>query len=171
MLTLSDKVIVRTFSGLGNQLFQLATGLQQSNRLSAKLICDRSENGGFSDRDYALNRIEDLCGFESAVDIGAAPDLCALTEFREKKEFQFDPFINKISLGDSSLWIEDNPATRKNRAGIGYTYDKDKDCFIPPKIFNSWILNQTTMRYEPPVPVPNDGKKYTWNEALQQWEP
>jgi hypothetical protein len=59
---------------------------------------------------------------------------------------------------------------RKNFAGIGYTYDEDKDAFIPKKPFNSWILNETTCLWEAPVAKPNDDGIYTWNETIQNWE-
>jgi len=59
---------------------------------------------------------------------------------------------------------------RKNHAGIGYTYDEDRDAFIPPKPFNSWILNEDTCRWEAPVAYPNDGQVYKWNETIQNWE-
>lgn len=58
---------------------------------------------------------------------------------------------------------------RKNYAGVGYTYDKDKDAFIPPKPFNSWVLNQETCLWEAPVPVPTDDKIYIWNESTLNW--
>jgi hypothetical protein len=59
---------------------------------------------------------------------------------------------------------------RKNHAGIGMTYDEDKDAFIPKKPFNSWILNETTCLWESPVAYPDDGQKYNWNETIQNWE-
>ena len=59
---------------------------------------------------------------------------------------------------------------RKNYAGIGYSYDKDKDAFIEPKPYTSWTLNETTCRYEPPVAYPTDGQIYTWNETNQTWD-
>jgi hypothetical protein len=58
---------------------------------------------------------------------------------------------------------------RKNFAGVGYTYDKSRDAFIPPRPFNSWSLNETTCQWEPPVAHPNDGKRYEWNEATTNW--
>jgi hypothetical protein len=58
---------------------------------------------------------------------------------------------------------------RKNHAGIGYTYDEDRDAFIPPKPFNSWILNEDTCLWESPVPRPNDRNEYKWNESEQNW--
>jgi hypothetical protein len=59
---------------------------------------------------------------------------------------------------------------RKNYAGIGYTYDQQRDAFIPPKLFDSWILNEQTCLYEPPIPMPTDGFEYVWNEQTQSWD-
>lgn len=56
---------------------------------------------------------------------------------------------------------------RKNFAGIGYTYDEARDAFIPPKPFNSWLLNEDTCLWDSPVPRP-DGDHY-WDEDNQQW--
>jgi hypothetical protein len=58
---------------------------------------------------------------------------------------------------------------RKNYAGIGYTYDKDRDAFIPPKPYNSWILNEDTCLYESPIPMPTDDKLYNWDESTTSW--
>lgn len=58
---------------------------------------------------------------------------------------------------------------RKNYAGIGYTYDSVRDAFIPPKPFNSWVLNESSCLWEAPVPYPTDGKMYTWDEASTSW--
>ena len=59
---------------------------------------------------------------------------------------------------------------RKNHAGIGYTYDEDRDAFIPKKSYNSWILNEQTCNWESPVAYPTDGKRYNWNETNQSWD-
>jgi hypothetical protein len=59
---------------------------------------------------------------------------------------------------------------RKNHAGIGFTYDEDRDAFIPKKPFNSWVLNETTCQWEAPVVYPSDGQNYKWNETIQNWE-
>jgi hypothetical protein len=62
---------------------------------------------------------------------------------------------------------------RKNHAAIGYTYDEDRDAFIPKKPYNSWILNEQTCNWESPVPIPSDAsidKRYQWNEQIQNWE-
>lgn len=58
---------------------------------------------------------------------------------------------------------------RKNYAGIGYTYDETRDAFIPPKPFNSWLLNEDTCQWDAPVAYPTDGKRYMWDEEQQQW--
>jgi hypothetical protein len=58
---------------------------------------------------------------------------------------------------------------RKNYAGIGYTYDEDRDAFISPKPFDSWLLDEDTCNWNPPVPYPNDDKMYTWNEDTISW--
>jgi len=62
-----------------------------------------------------------------------------------------------------------NANFRKNFAGVGYTYDSVLDAFIPPKLFPSWLLDTNTCYWQAPVPYPNDGKLYSWNEATQSW--
>jgi len=59
---------------------------------------------------------------------------------------------------------------RKNYAGIGYTYDEDRDAFIPPKPYASWALNESTCQWDPPTPYPDDGKEYEWNEVETSWD-
>jgi hypothetical protein len=63
-----------------------------------------------------------------------------------------------------------NGNIRKNYAGIGYTYDEQRDAFVPPKPFASWLLDEDTCQWEAPVPYPTDGELYTWNEDNQSWE-
>ena len=58
---------------------------------------------------------------------------------------------------------------RKNYAGIGYTYDPQRDAFIPPKPYPSWLLNEQTCLWDPPVAMPDDGQMYTWDEASTNW--
>lgn len=60
-------------------------------------------------------------------------------------------------------------ALRKNYAGIGYVYDVQRDAFIPPKPFDSWILDEESCLWNAPVPFPEDGKMYDWDETNQQW--
>lgn len=64
---------------------------------------------------------------------------------------------------------DQSKALRKNYAGIGFTYDKSRDAFIPPKPYPSWILNEFSCVYEPPIPMPDDGQVYDWDEQTQQW--
>ena len=68
--------------------------------------------------------------------------------------------------------IHNNGGTplRKNHAGIGYTYDEDRNAFIPKKPYNSWILNETTCLWEAPVAYPQDNNRYNWNEQNQSWD-
>ena len=63
-----------------------------------------------------------------------------------------------------------NNNIRKNHAGIGMTYDEDRDAFIAPKPFNSWTLNETTCQWEAPVAYPEDGERYIWNETTTSWD-
>jgi hypothetical protein len=58
---------------------------------------------------------------------------------------------------------------RKNFAGIGYTYDEQRDAFIPPNPFPSWNLNEQTCLWNPPIPKPLNGKFYVWNEETLSW--
>lgn len=58
---------------------------------------------------------------------------------------------------------------RKNYAGIGFTYDAIKDAFIPPKPYESWVLNNETCLWDSPIPYPNDGNRYLWDESTTSW--
>ncbi len=64
---------------------------------------------------------------------------------------------------------DQSKALRKNYAGIGYTYDREKDAFIPPRNYASWTLNEQTCLWEPPTPYPDDGKNYGWSEPTTSW--
>jgi hypothetical protein len=59
---------------------------------------------------------------------------------------------------------------RKNYAGVGYSYDETRDAFIPPKPFNSWVLNESTCLWESSIPYPQDNNIYKWNEQNQSWD-
>jgi len=59
---------------------------------------------------------------------------------------------------------------RKNYAGIGYSYNRTKDAFIPPKPFASWVLNDDTCLWDAPTPMPTDDKFYEWDEATTSWK-
>ena len=58
---------------------------------------------------------------------------------------------------------------RKNHAGIGFSYDEARDAFIPPKTYNSWVLNENTCLWEAPISKPDNENYYTWNEETQSW--
>lgn len=60
-------------------------------------------------------------------------------------------------------------ALRYNYAGVGYTYDEGRDAFIPPKPYESWLLNEDTCLWEAPVAYPEDGGEYEWDERTQSW--
>ena len=69
-------------------------------------------------------------------------------------------------------WVQTsyNGNKRKNYAGIGYTYDEQRDAFIPPKPFASWVLIEETCQWKAPVDAPEDGKRYSWDEASVSWK-
>lgn len=94
--------------------------------------------------------------------------------------------VNSGEFGDPSLWVQtsyntrggvhygpdgqpDGPGLRKNYAGIGFAYDPLLDAFIPPKPYPSWLLNTETCLWEAPVPYPDDGKYYLWDEDAIAW--
>ena len=86
------------------------------------------------------------------------------------------------TLGLGGTWIKTSYNTqggvhtnggtplRKNYAGIGYTYDSTRDAFIPPKPYNSWVLNEETCLWDAPTPMPTDGKPYRWVEEDLNWQ-
>ncbi len=80
-------------------------------------------------------------------------------------------FINKL-YNTRDVWKQTsyNSTFRKNYAGIGYQYDQERNAFIAPKPFNSWILNEDTCKWEAPITKPQDDKKYTWNEQTLYWD-
>ena len=65
--------------------------------------------------------------------------------------------------------VDQSKALRKNYAGIGFTYDPVRDAFIPPKPYNSWLLNEDSCLWEAPLPYPSDGKQHRWNEEISSW--
>jgi hypothetical protein len=73
------------------------------------------------------------------------------------------------NLGGAWIKTSYNGNIRFNYAGIGYSYDEARDAFIAPKPFESWVLDEDTCRWEAPVPYPNDGKMYRWDETNQEW--
>ena len=97
-------------------------------------------------------------------------------------------FIDTGAMGDPSLWIQTSyntylgvhyapnshdpdggTALRKNYAGVGFYYDESLDAFIPPKPYPSWILDEDTCQWASPVPWPDDGIPYIWDEENVKW--
>tara|TARA_R100000935_G_scaffold6861_1_gene14907 strand:- start:583 stop:939 length:357 start_codon:yes stop_codon:yes gene_type:complete len=84
-------------------------------------------------------------------------------------------FLRNLYNNQNAQWVQTsyNSNIRKRFAGIGYTYDKTRDAFIPPKLFSSWTLNETTCLWEAPVAYPDDAtrdKQYAWNETNLSWD-
>ena len=84
------------------------------------------------------------------------------TSYNTRGGIHYDPETGNPSLDQSK-------AFRKNFASIGYFYDREKDAFIPPKQYPSWVLNETSCLWEAPISYPNDGKFYYWNESTKTW--
>tara|TARA_Y100001937_G_scaffold120178_1_gene177027 strand:+ start:231 stop:608 length:378 start_codon:yes stop_codon:yes gene_type:complete len=90
-------------------------------------------------------------------------------------------FLNNL-YGTNDVWKQTSYNTRggvhrlsgtpfrKNYAGVGFKYDQTRDAFIPPKSYNSWVLNEETCLWEAPVIKPDDGQRYLWNEETKQWD-
>ena len=78
-------------------------------------------------------------------------------------------FLTNLTGWD--IWKQSfKDGTRKNAASIDYTYDEDRDAFIPPKPYASWILNEDTCLWEAPSAMPDDGERYEWNESTTTWD-
>ena len=73
------------------------------------------------------------------------------------------------NLGGTWVQTSYNSNIRYNYAGINFTYDPDRDAFIPPKPFDSWVINESTCLWEPPVEYPADGGQYVWDEDTTEW--
>jgi hypothetical protein len=86
---------------------------------------------------------------------------CKRTCLHTSSGFYIDPETGKKSKAK---------AFRKNGAGVDYIYDEDLDAFIPPKLYPSWVLDEETCNWNPPIPYPTDDKRYIWNEDNQNWE-
>ena len=85
-------------------------------------------------------------------------------------------FLKDFYNDHNATWVQTsyNHNFRKNFAGIGYYYDKDRDAFIAPKIYESWTLDEDTCLWVPPIEYPSnaitDGKSYKWNEVTKSWD-
>jgi hypothetical protein len=88
----------------------------------------------------------------------------------EQAGIDFLTNLHGYNLWKQTSYNDQSKAFRKNYAGIGYYYDSIRDAFIPPKPFPSWTLNEESCLWDSPVPYPNDGKMYTWNEEILNWQ-
>ena len=94
--------------------------------------------------------------------VDSSPGEWIQTSYNTRGGVHIDPETGEPSLDQTK-------ALRKNYAGVGFTYDRERDAFIPPKPFASWTLNETSCLWESPVPYPDDGKHYVWDEATTAW--
>ena len=87
-------------------------------------------------------------------------------------KFGTENFEAKLAKELVTIHEKDGTPFRKNYAGVGFTYDAQRDAFIPPKPFPSWVLNEETCLYDPPTPYPKDENRnvYVWNEGTTTWE-
>ena len=106
------------------------------------------------------NVLKDSNGVEQ--EVNGIDFLTKLTGYPVWKQTSYNTHGGVHSNGGTPL--------RKNHAGIGYTYDETRDAFIPPKPFNSWILNEDTCLWNAPVAYPQDDNRYTWNESTLTWD-
>lgn len=95
--------------------------------------------------------------------VDTSPGQWIQTSYNTRGGVHYEPNSNTPSADQSK-------ALRKNYAGIGYSYDAQRDAFIPPQPFNSWVLDDQTCLWNAPVPYPTDGKAYVWDEATTSWE-
>ena len=79
-------------------------------------------------------------------------------------------FLTKLT--GWAIWRQSsyNNNMRKNHAGIGFSYDEERDAFIPPKPYPSWLLDENTCLWDSPIPYPDDGNRYEWNESTKAWD-
>jgi hypothetical protein len=89
-------------------------------------------------------------------------DVYRQTSYNTRGGVHYDPATGEPSADQSKAY-------RKNYAGLGYIYDEQRDAFIPPRPFTSWVLNEDTCLWDAPVPYPQDGKMYQWSEDDQLW--
>ena len=89
--------------------------------------------------------------------------ICKRTSYNTRGGIYYNP---KTNLPDE----DQSKSFRKNYAGVGYKYDINKNAFIPPQPYPSWNLNEQTCLWDAPIPYPNDGNLYEWNEQTLSWD-
>lgn len=93
---------------------------------------------------------------------------CGNLEFPDSESIGQD-FLKSIRLNGTWKQTSYSGSFRKNYAGIEYSYDESRDSFIPIKPYDSWILNETSCRWESPIPIPNQESMFVWDEENQRW--
>ena len=110
------------------------------------------------------NELKDSNGVEQ--EVNGIDFLTKLTGWAVWKQTSYNTHGGVHSSGGTPL--------RKNHAGIGYTYDENRDAFIPPKPYTSWVLNESTCLWQAPVTMPatelEENQYYFWNESIVNWE-
>lgn len=89
--------------------------------------------------------------------------------FPETEHIGASFILNVLGLFGTWKQTSYNNSFRKNYAGVGYSYNAGLDAFVPPKPYPSWILDESTCLWNPPVPYPDDGNKYEWDEETTSW--
>jgi hypothetical protein len=89
-------------------------------------------------------------------------DVYRQTSYNTRGGVHYDPETGEPSADQSK-------ALRKNYAGVGFTFDEQRDAFIPPQPYPSWVLNEESCLWDAPVPYPTDGGLYSWDEAAGEW--
>jgi hypothetical protein len=105
--------------------------------------------------------------FDTFVD--SSPGEWVKTSYNMRGGVYYDPETNEPHADQAGMIAADEGRQRKNYAGIGYTYDRVRNAFIPPKPYASWTLNDTSCLWEPPVEYPTDGAMYRWDEETTNW--
>jgi hypothetical protein len=105
--------------------------------------------------------------FDTFVD--SSPGEWIKTSYNMRGGVYYDPATGEPHADQAGMIAADEGRQRKNYAGIGYTYDRTRNAFIPPKPFASWTLNEDSCLWEPPVALPTDGKMYRWDEETTNW--
>jgi hypothetical protein len=98
--------------------------------------------------------------FDTFVD--SSPGQWIQTSYNTRGGVHYNP-----DTGEPS--VDQTKALRKNYAGVGYTYDVERDAFIPPQPYASWVLNEETCLWDSPIPYPTDGNTYKWDESTLNW--
>jgi hypothetical protein len=96
-------------------------------------------------------------------------ELFVQTSYNIRGGVYYDPETGLPAENQAEIIAEQDGRQRKNYAGVGFTYDEERDAFIPPQPFESWVLNGDTCLWEAPVEMPDDGQMYRWDEETTNW--